>query len=228
MDGYILLNKPSGVTSFEALEPVKRILGTQKVGHTGTLDKFADGLMVLLTGEALKQQEAFTHLDKKYTATVYFGRETATLDPEGVLTAEAIAPEESAILQSMEMFLGEIKQTPPVYSAIRINGSRASDLARRGRPPVMRPRSVIIYEMELLSYDKPMARLAVHCSSGTYIRALARDIALTCRSRAYLTSLTRTMVGEYHLEDAMSVDDTTTKVVVHPIKKKGRWQKLSW
>jgi tRNA pseudouridine55 synthase len=221
MDGYILVNKRSGVTSFLALGPVKRVLGTGKVGHTGTLDKFAVGLMVVLTGKALTRQEEFTHLDKKYTATVFFGRETATLDPEGEVVAEAVAPERGAILAAMEHFRGEIMQTPPAYSAIHVNGSRASDLMRKGKPPEMKPRPVTIYALELLSYEKPLARLAVHCSSGTYIRALARDIALACGSRAFLTALTRTMVGDYCLEDAMIVDETTTELVVHPLRQTG-------
>jgi tRNA pseudouridine55 synthase len=217
MDGYILLNKRSGVTSFQALNPVKRILGTGKVGHTGTLDKFADGLMIVLTGRALKRQEEFTHLDKRYVAEVFFGRETATLDPEGEVVAEACAPEHGAIVAALEKFRGDITQTPPAYSAIHINGSRASDLARKGKPPEMKARPVTIYALELLSYERPLARIAVHCSSGTYIRALARDIALACDSRAYLTALTRTMVGDYRLEDAAAVDDSTTDLIVHSL-----------
>jgi tRNA pseudouridine55 synthase len=167
MDGYILLNKRSGVTSFQALNPVKRILGTGKVGHTGTLDKFADGLMVALVGKALKQQEAFTHLDKKYVADVCVGKETGTLDPEGEVTACAAAPEKDALINALSRFRGEITQTPPVYSAVHVNGRRASDLARQGKPPVMKARQVTIYALELLFYEKPRARIAVHCSSGT-------------------------------------------------------------
>jgi tRNA pseudouridine55 synthase len=106
---------------------------------------------------------------------------------------------------------------PPVYSAIHVNGSRASDLARRGKPPVMKARQVTVYALELVSYEKPRARIAVHCSSGTYIRALARDIALVCGSRAYLTALTRTMVGDFRLEDAAVVDDSTAELRVHPL-----------
>ena len=217
MDGYILLHKRSGVTSFQALNPVKRILGTGKVGHTGTLDKFADGLMVVLVGKALKQQEMFTHLDKKYVADVFFGKETATLDPEGEVIAEAAAPEEDALVEALARFRGEIMQAPPVYSAIHVNGSRASDLARKGKMPAMNARRVTIYALELLFYEKPRAKIAVHCSSGTYIRALARDIALACDSRAYLTALTRTMVGDFRLEDAVVVDDSTTELQAHPL-----------
>ena len=218
MDGYILLRKRSGVTSFQALNPVKRILGTGKVGHTGTLDKFADWLMVVLVGKALKQQEVFTHLDKTYAADVFFGKETATLDPEGEVIAEAGAPEKDALIETLARFRGEITQIPPVYSAVHVNGSRASDLARQGRPPAMKARQVTVYALELLSYEKPYAKIAVRCSSGTYIRALARDIALACDSRAYLTALTRTMVGDFRLEDAAVIDDSTTELRVHPLR----------
>jgi tRNA pseudouridine55 synthase len=218
MDGYILLNKSSGVTSFQALNPVKRILGTGKVGHTGTLDRFANGLLVVLTGKALKQQEAFTHLDKTYTADLFFGKETATLDPEGDVIAEAAVPEESTIIEAFEAFRGEIMQTPPAYSAIHINGHRASDLMRKGKPPEMKARPVTIYALELRSYQKPIAKITVHCSSGTYIRALARDIGLACHSRAYVAALTRTTIGEYRLEDAVTVDGSTGELPVLPLR----------
>jgi tRNA pseudouridine55 synthase len=173
--------------------------------------------MIVLVEKALKQQEAFTHLDKRYVADVFFGKETVTLDPEGEVVAEAVAPEGDALIRALAQFRGDITQTPPVYSAVHVNGSRASDLARKGKPPVMKARPVTVYALDLLSYEKPFARIAVHCSSGTYIRALARDIALACGSRAYLTALTRTMVGEYRLEDAVVVDDRTTELCVHPL-----------
>jgi tRNA pseudouridine55 synthase len=215
-DGYILLHKPSGVTSFEALLPVKRLLGTGKVGHTGTLDKFADGLLIALVGKALKQQEAFTHLDKRYTAALFFGKETETLDPEGAVIAEADAPEEAALIAALEKFRGEIMQTPPAYSAIHVNGKRASQLARQGKAPELKARPVTIYALELLSYEKPLAKIAVHCSSGTYIRALARDIAYACRSRAYVSALTRTMIGPYRLEDAAPLGGLNGALAVYP------------
>ena len=216
--GYLLLDKPPGVTSFEALSPVKRILGTGKVGHTGTLDKFASGLLIALTGRALKQQNAFTRLDKTYRAEILFGTETATLDPEGEPVAAAPPPDDTTLREALGRFRGPIMQTPPAYSAIHINGKRASSLSRQGIAPPMQPRPVTIYELTLLSYEAPRADIAVRCSSGTYIRALARDIALECGSRAHLTALARTAIGPFLLENAVRVDNNTKTVRVLPME----------
>jgi tRNA pseudouridine55 synthase len=205
----ILLNKPLGVTSFEALYPVKKFLNTGKVGHTGTLDKFASGLMLVLSGRALKQQEKLTHLDKCYEGVICFGKETDTLDPEGKIIAEAPPPSLENLNLALEKFRGEITQAPPEYSAIHINGKRASELARAGKKPEMKKRAVTIYELTLVSYTPPNANIFVHCSSGTYLRSLARDIALACDSRGCLVELTRTKIGEYSLADARKFNHET-------------------
>ncbi|MDR2923562.1 MAG: tRNA pseudouridine(55) synthase TruB [Treponema sp.] len=198
-DGLILFHKPPGLTSFDALRGIKRILGTGKVGHTGTLDKFAEGLLLVLTGRALKLSQWFTHCDKQYEGTVCFGAETDTLDPEGAVIANAPLPSRKNVEQAVPRFLGRIEQSPPAYSAIHIDGERASALARRGEAPEMRKRPVTIYRLELLSWEPPHAKIFVHCSSGTYIRSLARDIALAAGSRAHLTALIRTQVGGFRL-----------------------------
>jgi len=198
-DGLILLNKPPGLTSFDALRDIKRALGTGKVGHTGTLDKFAGGLLLILAGRALKLSQWFTHCDKQYEGTICFGTETETLDPEGAVIADAPLPSRENVEQAISQFVGEIEQVPPAYSAIHIDGERASALARRGETPEMRKRPVTIHRLELLSWEPPYAKIFVHCSSGTYIRSLARDIALTAGSRAYLTALRRTQVAGFRL-----------------------------
>jgi len=198
-DGLILFNKPPGVTSFDALRDIKRALGTGKVGHTGTLDKFAEGLLLVLTGRALKLSRWFTHCDKQYEGTICFGAETETLDPEGSPVASAPLPSRENVEKAISQFLGEIEQAPPAYSAIHIDGERASALARRGETPEMRKRPVTIFRLELLSWEPPYAKIFVHCSSGTYIRSLARDIALAAGSRAHLTALLRTQVGGFKL-----------------------------
>jgi tRNA pseudouridine55 synthase len=198
-DGLILLNKPPGLTSFDALRDIKRILGTGKVGHTGTLDKFAEGLLLVLTGRALKLSQWFTHCDKQYEGTICFGVETDTLDPEGSPIANAPLPSRENVEQAISKFLGKIEQAPPAYSAIHIDGERASALARRGEAPEMRKRPVTIFKLDLLSWEPPYAKIFVHCSSGTYIRSLARDIALAAGSRAHLTALIRTQVGGFRL-----------------------------
>jgi len=203
--GLILLNKKPGITSFDALNEIKRALGTGKVGHTGTLDKFAQGLLLVLAGKALKLSQWFTHCDKRYTGRIFFGIETDTLDTEGVPAAHAPVPSLESVLSAMIQFKGSFLQEPPVYSAIHINGKRASCLARGGKLPEMTKRRVNVYSLELLKWEPPYADIGVHCSSGTYIRSLARDIALSAGSRAHLCSLVRTQVAGFSLESAASV-----------------------
>ena len=199
--GLILLNKKPGITSFDALRDIKKILGTGKVGHTGTLDKFAQGLLVVLVGRALKLSQWFSYCDKKYFGRIKFGVETDTLDPEGTVTAEAALPSREKVEQALSQFTGDIMQTPPAFSAIHVNGQRASSLARSGRMPEMKQRPVSVYKLELKSWQPPFAGIFVHCSSGTYIRSLARDIALAAESRAHLCELVRTQVAGFCLEN---------------------------
>jgi len=199
----ILLNKKPGITSFDALRDIKRLLGTGKVGHTGTLDKFAEGLLLILAGRALKLSRWFTNCDKQYEGTICFGTETDTLDPEGAVIANAPLPSREEVENVFSQFTGEIEQAPPAYSAIRIGGKRASALARGGDIPEMKKRPVSIYRLELLSWDPPYAKIFVHCSSGTYIRSLARDLAIAAGSRGYLAGLLRTKVGEFRIEEAV-------------------------
>ena len=193
----ILFDKPPGITSFDALHSIKKSLGTGKVGHTGTLDKFARGLMLVLTGRALKLSPWFTGCDKRYNATIFFGAETDTLDPEGVVVANAELPSLNEFEKALPRFTGVIRQVPPQYSAIHINGKRASALARGGEAPEMKERQVQIYEIKLLEWSMPYARIHVHCSSGTYIRSLARDLALAAGSRAHLSALERTQIAGF-------------------------------
>ena len=197
--GLIILNKRAQLTSFDSLAEIKRVLGTGKVGHTGTLDKFAHGLLLVLTGRALKLSPWFSGCDKQYEATVRFGIETDTLDPEGAPVAGAELPSLNALVQALPQFTGAIMQAPPEYSAIHIDGKRASALARSGQTPEMRKRMVHIYRLELRDWQPPLAKIAVHCSSGTYIRSLARDIALAVDSRAHLSALCRTQVAGFKL-----------------------------
>jgi len=203
--GLILLHKQPGITSFDSLRDIKRALGTGKAGHTGTLDKFAEGLLLVLTGRALKLSQWFTHCDKQYEGTICFGTETDTLDPEGAVIANAPLPSRDMVEQALSQFRGKIEQAPPAYSAIHIDGERASALARRGDAPEMRKRPVEIYRLELLSWEPPYAKIFVHCSGGTYIRSLARDIALAAGSCAHLTALLRTQVAGFRLEDAVGL-----------------------
>lgn len=220
ISGIILLNKSPGFTSFEALGEIKRELKTGKVGHTGTLDKFAQGLLIVLAGSSLKLSRWFSGCDKKYKGLINFGTETDTLDPEGKVIAKARIPEREEIEKALEKFKGSIMQAPPLYSAIHINGKRASFLARAGQTPEMKKRPVTVYDLHLLSWEPPFAEVSVHCSSGTYIRSLARDIALEAGSRAHLCRLERTQISGFKLEETggglAPVDKTVIKKINLP------------
>jgi tRNA pseudouridine55 synthase len=200
--GLLLLDKKPGLTSFESLKDLKRALGTSRVGHTGTLDKFASGLLLVLVGRALKLAPWFTRCRKEYEGTVCFGAETDTLDPEGEIIAQGPLPSREALEEALGLFRGDILQAPPAYSAIHVEGRRASELARAGEAPEMKKRPVSVYSLELLSWEPPLAGIRVSCSSGTYIRSLARDIALAAGSRAHLVALRRRRVAGFSVEDA--------------------------
>jgi tRNA pseudouridine55 synthase len=208
-----LLDKKPGITSFEALGRVKQAFATGKVGHTGTLDKFASGLLLVLVGRAVKLASWFSGSDKQYEGTIGFGVETDTLDPEGAVVAYGEIPSREALEAALPQFRGAILQAPPAYSAIHVQGSRASQLARSGTPVVPPKRSVSVYALELLCYEAPYgsgcsrAYIRVHCSKGTYIRALARDIALAVGSRAHLVSLRRTRIGGLPVAEAVDPGD---------------------
>jgi len=204
--GLILLRKMPGTTSFDSLRAVKRALGSGKVGHTGTLDKFAEGLLLVLAGRALRLSRWFTHCDKRYEGTIRFGAQTDTLDPEGAVIAEAPLPSRGEVEAALGAFRGRIAQVPPEFSAIHVGGERASVLARRGEAPEMKSREVEVFALELTSWEPPFAGISVHCSSGTYIRSLARDIALAAGSRAHLSALLRTHVAGFGLEAAVPGD----------------------
>ena len=203
-DGIILIDKNPGFTSSDTVRMVGRKLKSRKAGHTGTLDKFASGLLVCVAGSFTRLAGYLTEQDKEYEAVVEFGRETDTLDPEGQETATSEVPDISVIEKALEGFRGTILQTPPVYSALHIDGKRAYKRALNGESVEMPERQITVDALEILSWDEPFLTLRVSCSKGTYIRSLARDIALTAGSRAYLTGLRRTRVGISRIEDAVS------------------------
>jgi tRNA pseudouridine55 synthase len=208
--GLLLLHKHAGLTSFTSLSRVKHAFSTGKVGHTGTLDKFAEGLLVALVGRAVKLTPWFSGSDKQYEGTIHFGAETDTLDPEGAVIATAPPPSPERLDAALAVFRGAILQEPPVYSALHVGGQRASALARSGKEVALEKRPVTIYALELRSYTPPLAHIYVHCSKGTYIRSLARDIARECASRAHLTALTRTAIAGFRLSDAVCDDESAS------------------
>lgn len=205
--GIVLLHKKAGVTSHSALYPIKKNVKPAKVGHTGTLDKFAEGLLVVLIGSCTRLADIFTNQSKQYIGTVTFGKTTDTLDPEGEVIGEAGIPEEEDLIKNLNQFRGNIKQSPPLYSALHVNGVRAYKLARSGSTEKLKERDIVIHSLELLSYKNGEAEIKIHCSKGTYIRSLARDIGEACGSKAYLSTLTRISVGDYLLDQAVLSDE---------------------
>lgn len=211
-DQIILADKPAGISSFGVVARVRRQLSERagrkiKVGHTGTLDPFATGLMILLSGTFTRRAGEFSKLDKVYEATIRLGATSSTGDPEGEITEQLVQdiPSVQQVKQTIKTFLGKITQTPPVFSAIKINGQRAYKLARAGQAVEMPSREVEIYSIELLSYEYPHIKIRAHVSSGTYIRTLAQDIGDLLGTGAYVTELRRVKVGQYDIKDAVTI-----------------------
>lgn len=205
--GLVLLDKPTGITSFKALYSLKASLHSVKVGHTGTLDAFASGLLLALTGSLTKIASLFVGLDKTYQAVITFGSSTDTLDPEGEITARGEIPSLQSIRQVLPDFQGGIEQTPPIFSAVHVEGQRAHRLARAGKTPVLKSRQVTIYALDILGYEPPELSLKIRCSKGTYIRSLARDLAAAVDSCGFVSSLRRTHVGTFSVDEAVAPED---------------------
>ncbi len=215
----ILINKPTGWSSFDVVNKIKKALKIKKIGHSGTLDPFADGLLILVTGKKTKEAGRFQNLPKTYVGTIALGQTTDTLDTEGEITERKPVPPLTSekIAALLSRFLGESLQTPPVYSALKLNGRRAYKLARENRDVELAPRKIHIYALELLDFSKAELTIRVHCSKGTYVRALARDIAKSLGTVGYLKSLTRTEIGPFSLEEALEVD-----AFIDTVKRKQR------
>ncbi|MDR3171600.1 MAG: tRNA pseudouridine(55) synthase TruB [Treponema sp.] len=216
--GLLLLNKTPGITSFEALRTVKKVFATNKVGHTGTLDKFATGLLLVLVGRAVKLASWVSGADKQYEGLIRFGVETDTLDPEGVSIAEGPIPTREALEGVLPLFRGDILQAPPEYSAVHVAGERASRLARQGMAVDLPKRTVSVYALELCAYEPPLARIRVHCSKGTYIRSLARDLACAAGSRGHLVSLNRTHIAGFPVSEAVELGEDVSPAWVRALK----------
>lgn len=209
----ILIDKPAGMSSFGVVARVRRVLSAElgkkaKVGHTGTLDPFATGLMILVTGTMCREAQRFTKLDKWYEAEIILGQTSTTGDPEGELTTISdMQPTEAQIQTVLKQFTGTIQQTPPAFSAIKINGQRAYKLAREGKEVTVPPRTVQIYALELVSYQYPSLTVRAHVSSGTYIRTLAEDIGAALGTGAYCRQLRRTQIADYAVAEARTLAD---------------------
>lgn len=207
--GWIVLDKPLGMTSTAAVAAVKRLANADKAGHGGTLDPLATGVLPIALGEATKTVSYAVEGDKAYRFTLRWGQETATDDAEGpVVATSARRPGRVEIEAALQGFVGEIEQVPPAYSAIKLHGQRAYDLAREGEPVDLAPRRVRIDAIRLLAMpDADHAEFAVVCGRGAYMRALARDIARALGTAGHVAALRRTQVGPFIEEDAISLDE---------------------
>ena len=231
----LLIDKPAGMSSFGVVARARRVLTKQKrekvlsewkkagheadkvslpkkvkVGHAGTLDPFATGLLICLLGKATKRAGEFLKLDKKYEATIRLGKTSTTGDVEGEIRENkwsGVVPDEEQVRSVVKKFQGEIVQKVPAYSAVKIDGRRAYDLARKGVKVEMPERKVKVYEIEIVKYEWPELKIQCHVSSGTYIRALGEDIGEALGVGGYLTKLRRTEIGEYKVSEAMKLED---------------------
>lgn len=217
-DKIILVDKPAGMTSFGVVARIRRVLSQStgkkaKVGHTGTLDPFATGLMIIVTGKECRNASQYSKLDKVYEATIRLGQASSTGDPEGVINGVSDrVPTEVEIDETIKQFVGEVIQIPPIYSAIKINGQRAYDLARAGKAVAMPERQVTIYSLEKLDYNYPLLKIKAHVSSGTYIRTLAEDIGKKLTVGAYCIELRRTEIADWDIAQAKSLEEIMNSV----------------
>lgn len=232
MKNILLIDKEAGWTSFDVVAKIRNITGEKKVGHAGTLDPFATGLLIILVGKAAtKRQAEFMKMDKEYEATLELGKVSTTGDLEGIITPyshSGLDPESrehtkrkeqpdscfrrNDIQEVLKKFIGEIEQVPPTYSAIKVKGKRAYELARKGIEPELKPRKVKIYDIKILNYTWPFLTIRVKCSSGTYIRSLAKDIGEALGTGAYLKELQRTRIGKFSVKDAKSIAELNQKL----------------
>jgi len=204
----INLYKPAGPTSHDMVDLVRRLTGERTVGHAGTLDPFAEGVLLILVGrEMTRRQKEFMSLEKAYVATVYLGASSDTDDVAGRITIheDTVPVSQETIARTLSHFTGDIEQMPPAYSAIKLKGKKAYELARKGEVPEMKTRTVHIRSIEIISYHWPRLEIEVVCGSGTYIRALARDIGEELGCGAYVEKLVRTRIGEYRAEESVKV-----------------------
>lgn len=227
MNGLLLIDKPSGWTSFDVVAKVRSILkqarvSKPKVGHTGTLDPLATGLLVLVIGNYTKKAAEFSKLDKTYKVTMKLGATSTTGDAEGKITRtllvksdrkEVVPVTRTLLVKTLGGFVGEIMQVPPQFSAIKVSGQRAYKLARAGKSVALEPRKVTVYRLQLTGYDYPEVKFTAEVSSGTYIRSLVEDIGAKLGTGAYMSALRRTRVGNFDLKNAVSIKTLTQEKI---------------
>ena len=214
MNGIVIVDKPQGWTSQDVTARLRRVFNTRRIGHGGTLDPMATGVLPVFVGRATRGVEFFEHAEKIYEATLRLGLTTDTEDVTGtVLTEQEAKISEQDFLNILPQFRGKIQQIPPMYSALKVNGQKLCDLARKGKEVERQPREIEIYELECLEFSGDTARLRVHCSKGTYIRTLCKDIGEALGCGGCMAALRRVSAGEYGIEEAVPLQtllDTDT------------------
>jgi len=222
--GLLNLDKPAGMTSRRVVDRVQRLVRPAKVGHAGTLDPLATGVLVVAVGAATRLIEYVQRMPKQYRATFLLGRESPTEDVEGEvrLLADPPLPDEEQIVQTAARFVGSIEQVPPSFSALKVAGRRAYELAREGKPAVLKPRRVTVHRIEVLAYDYPRLELDIECSRGTYVRSLGRDLAASLGTAAVMSALRRSAVGTFRAREALALEqlnqETLSEHLLPPIR----------
>lgn len=223
MDGLIILDKPPGPSSARCVAGLKCLIPHKtKVGHAGTLDPFASGVLLILVGNHTRCCEQLMGLPKRYETTIKLGARTATDDPESTevpCPQIPAPPARSAIETALKCFTGQIEQRPPDYSAVKLAGKRACDRVRLGQQVQLAPRLVRIDQIQILSYQWPLLSLRIDCGRGTYIRAIARDLGESLGVGGYLTALRRTQIGEYRIEQAVTMDQLNSENIARHLKQ---------
>jgi len=221
--GFIMINKPKGITSHDVVDKLRGITGIRKIGHAGTLDPAATGLLILGIGKATKQLKQLVGLDKEYEAEIELGKTSDTYDSDGIVETfvkdtvkdtrcrvpDIECPPQEKIQQTIKQFIGPQDQIPPMYSARKVKGKKLYELARQGLEVERPAKRITIHNIELLSYEFPILKIKVKCSSGTYIRSIAHDLGQALGCGAYLKGLIRTSIDKYQLSDAQEIKDLT-------------------
>jgi tRNA pseudouridine55 synthase len=205
VSGVIVIDKPIGLTSHDVVQIIRRGTGIRRAGHTGTLDPRASGVLVVLIGPAVRLSEYVSASDKRYQATIRLGSTTDTYDSEGVVTSESPAAHitEENFDEILQTYVGEIEQVPPPYSAVKVKGRKAYEMARKGEQVELQPRKINVFSLDVLEWDPPEVVIDAYCSSGTYIRSLANDLGESLGTGAYLIGLRRTKSGRFTLREAV-------------------------
>lgn len=209
ISGVMIVDKPSGKTSHDVVQIIRKGTGLRRIGHTGTLDPRASGVLVILIGPAVRLSEYLQTDRKRYEALIRFGSVSDTYDADGDVQPTGLAVDitEDRLLEAMEKFVGEIEQIPPSYSALKINGRKAYELARKGEPVEIPSRKVTLYAFDLIEYNPPELTAEIYCSSGTYVRSVAHDLGKELGCGAYLAGLRRTLSGRFSLRDAVPIPE---------------------